>query len=173
MVASHTPFRANAAVLGRLAISQSSTSGRSWRAVHILAANCACSRAVAEHLIARGPLRNLKETIVLVGTDHELQRRLQSAAIAVTSMSADEAGGRYGLHGAPWLVFIGPDGAIRYAGGYSAERNARDGYQDVRLWNTLRAGGATAPLPAYGCAVGKRLQRNIDPLGVKYTNFGS
>ncbi|MBC7928520.1 MAG: hypothetical protein H7039_22990 [Bryobacteraceae bacterium] len=167
MVATHMPFRADEDALANLGTSQNPASP-SWQAVHVLAAGCGCSRKIAEHLVARGTLPDLQETVVLVGSDPEMQRRLEQAAIRVRPMTIDDAVNRYRLTTAPWLVFVGTDGSVRYAGGYSAERNVRDGYQDARLWNTLRMGGSAQALPAFGCATGRELQKKVDPLGFKY-----
>ena len=167
LMASHLAFRADEPALGRLA-SRIGGAHRSWSAIHVLAAGCACSRGVAEHLIERGPLPNIQESAVLVGHDAAVEGRLRSAKIQFTILTPDEAVSRYDLHGAPWLVFIAPGGDLRYAGGYSSERNVRDGYQDVRIWDALRRGEAARALPAYGCALGRRLQKRVDPLGLKY-----
>ncbi len=143
----------------------------SWQAVHVLASDCACSRAVADHLVQRGTLLQLHESVVLIGDDRGLQAKLVEAGFPVQPVSVEEAAAHYHLRSAPWLFFVAPSGQIRYAGGYAAERDARSGYRDVAIWNALRAGQLAEPLPAYGCAIDKRIQRAIDPLGLKYELF--
>ncbi|MBV9267104.1 MAG: hypothetical protein JO061_13120 [Acidobacteriaceae bacterium] len=172
-IASHTPFQANEYGLARLAISQRSSAVRGWTAVHVLAAGCACSRKVAEHLIARGRVAGLRDAVVLVGQDPEVMSKLQLAGIATEYMSPEDAANRFHLRGAPWLMFVDSDGKVRYAGGYSSTRDVRDGYQDLRIWSTLRSGGTLAALPAYGCAIGQQMQARIDPFGLKYGKLGS
>lgn len=116
----------------------------------------------------RGPLPNLDESVLLVGQDLEMERDLKKTGIIVRSVTPSEAAEQYHIRSVPWLVFVGPNGIIRYAGGYSPERYPRSGYLDIQLWNALRTGANPVPLPAYGCAIAQQLQRRLDPLGLKY-----
>ena len=169
-MASHVPYRIDQAGLTKLLQGRRTSGAGSWRAVHILAGGCACSRAVAQHLIARGSLAGLEETVIVAGKDSVLEHELTAAHISVEAMPPAEASEKYKIHGAPWLVFVAPGGEIRYAGGYATDRNATAGYEDVRLWSKVRRGLHETALPAYGCAVGRHLQEQIDPLGLKYGN---
>lgn len=89
MVASHIPFRANEDVLASLASDYAPAHG-SWQAVHVLASDCACSRAVADHLVQRGTLLQLHESVVLIGDDRGLQGKLVKGRL---SCSTDLGGG--------------------------------------------------------------------------------
>ncbi|MBC7926613.1 MAG: hypothetical protein H7039_13235 [Bryobacteraceae bacterium] len=139
-----------------------------WQAVHVIAAGCNCSLAVADYLVNRRPLKHLKERVVIAGSDELLLARLAKSSFSVTTLPAEEAANRYHLRGAPWLIFLSPDGKVAYAGGYAATAAALDGYQDARIWEQLQAGSSVRELPAFGCVTGRRLQRAIDPLGLKY-----
>lgn len=167
MVSSHLAFRADDSALGALA-SKLASGRNGWNAVHILASECPCSRAVADYLIRRGSVSNLHEAVVLIGENPRLEKGLRQAGFPVQRVSPEEVAERFHVEGAPWLVFMEPGGAVRYAGGYAAERNARGGYRDMQIWKALEAGQTVASLPAFGCAIGQRLQRAIDPLGLKY-----
>jgi hypothetical protein len=168
MMASHTPFQANPDGLSYLAREMGTARG-SWQAIHLLSTTCSCSRGVAEHLIARGPMPHLKEQIVLAGNDHALVRRLTLAGFAVRSVDPETIADRYHVAGAPWLVFVSPQGELRYQGGYTPA-HARNDYQDQQLWADVSSGRSVEPLPVLGCALGKRLQHTLDPLGIKYSN---
>lgn len=168
MMASHTPFQANQDGLTYLAHEMGTAKG-SWQAIHLLSTTCSCSRGVAEHLIARGPMPNLKEQIVLAGNDDVLARRLRLAGFPVRSMNPEIIADRYHVAGAPWLMFVSPQGDLRYQGGYTPA-HARNDYHDQQVWADLSSGRAVEPLPVLGCALGKRLQRTLDPLRIKYSN---
>lgn len=166
-VASHLPFAADLRGFARLTELEGSPA-HCWRAVHILAAGCGCSNKVAQHLVARGPIAGLHESVLLVGSDPRIGDLLRGSRLALQIITAVEAEERYHLDGAPWLVMIDPDDSIRYAGGYSRDRNAADGYQDAAIWNAVSSGRSFGSLPAFGCAVSHRLRTTIDPLGLKY-----
>ena len=173
-IAAHMPLQQDRVSLTKLvtalAPAAQPASIGAWTALHVLASDCACSRAVADHLIRRGSLPNLREKVLLVGDDRTLAQRLRSASFAVEMLGAEEASARYNLRGVPWLIFLDPAGKVRYAGGYSGHRDARSSLRDVEIWNTLTSGHRSDPLPVYGCAVGQRLRAQIDPLGIKYGN---
>lgn len=168
LLASHTPFRANPDGLSYLAREMGTAKGN-WQAIHLLSTTCSCSRGVAEHLIARRPISNLKEEIVLAGHDDTLTNRLRTAGFSVQTVDPEIVADRYHVAGAPWLVFVSPEGDIRYQGGYTPA-HARSDYRDEEIWADLSSGHTVAPLPVLGCALGKRLQHTIDPLGLKYSN---
>ena len=52
---------------------------------------------------------------------------------------------------------------IAYMGGYGA-----GSYRDAVIWRQVQAGSAPSPLAVFGCAVGRRVQRELDPLSWKY-----
>lgn len=168
MMASHTPFRANPDGLAYLAREFAPANGR-WQAIHLLSISCSCSRGVAEHLIARRPMADVQEQIVLAGTDAQLAHRLSAAGFLVRNVDPEVIAQRYHVAGAPWLVFVSPQGEIQYQGGYTPA-HARSDYQDQHVWASLASGHRVQSLPVLGCALGKRLQHTLDPLGLKYPN---
>ncbi len=168
LLASHMPFQANPDGLSYL-VREVGTANGSWQAIHLLSTTCSCSHGVAEHLIERGPMSNLKERVVLAGNDATLAHRLVAAGFPVRTMNPETIAERYHIAGAPWLVFVSPRGDVRYQGGYTPG-HARSNYQDQQIWANLASGRSVDPLPVLGCALGKRLQRTLDPLGLKYSN---
>jgi hypothetical protein len=168
-LASHLPFARD--LNGFKNVVFSTNTPKTWRAVHVLAAGCGCSRGVAEHLASRGPISGLHESVLLIGSDSVIMRLVARTTFSSKVIQPRDAAERLHLQGAPWLVIIAPDDSIRYAGGYSSDRNARGGYLDAAIWKAVSAGESYRSLPAFGCAVSERVQRAIDPLGLKYSLY--
>lgn len=156
LMAAHVPASVDPSGLPALLSRESGRYGE-WQAVHVIAAGCHCSLAVADYLLTRRPLQHLNERVVIAGSDEVLRAKLAKSSFSVTTLPAGEAADRYHLRGAPWLVFVSPDGKVAYAGGYAATADARDGFQDARIWEQLQAGSAVRELPAFGCVTGRRL----------------
>lgn len=106
---------------------------------------------------------------MLAGNDDTLLHRLTMAGFPVRTVSPEIIAEQFHVAGAPWLVFVSPAGDVRYQGGYTPA-HARSDYQDQQIWASLSNGRTVEPLPVLGCALGKRLQRTLDPLGLKYPN---
>jgi hypothetical protein len=112
-----------------------------WLALHVLYAECACSQGSAsDERVAALAAKGLRVT------------RLTPAELAALSIEA-----------APLLIVAGPDGRVRYAGGYS-ERKQGPEPRDVEIVRALRAGDETTSLPLFGCAVSEGLRRTLNPL---------
>ena len=138
-----------------------------WMAVHVLSGGCGCSGRVLEHLVERRPMEGLREKILFVGEPTELLRRAVAAGFTVESLTGDELAARYRIEAAPLLLVADPGGELRYSGGYT-ERKQSPTIGDVSVLSRLRAGERVAPLPLFGCAVSRHLQKTLDPLGLKY-----
>lgn len=167
LMSQHQPFRVAEKV--PLALLRPSPPG-SWRAVHILSGSCGCSQRVMEHLVHRHPLNGFEEEVTVIddGTPYlpdspRLLVQLQNAQIPVRHLRLEDLPRDAGLYGVPMLVVVSPPGRILYAGGYGTPEN------DVKLLQRLRAGQHPAPLAVVGCAVGRTLQRKVDPFQVKYS----
>lgn len=137
-----------------------------WMAVHVLSAECGCSQRVLEHLVARGPVSGMREKVLFIGEPTALTRRARAAGFTVDLLTGDELAARYRLEAAPLLVVADPRDEVRYLGGY-AERAGSPVIEDTSVFARLRAGESVAPLPIFGCAVSRRLQKTLDPLGLK------
>jgi hypothetical protein len=138
--------------------------------LHVLAADCECSRAVAEHLVGRGANENEREVVWIVGDAGRLRDRLEHEGYRTDVVSADAVQESLGVAGAPVLfVYERDSDAVLYAGGYAPRRPSRPGDVQVgAIVSAVRAGESPRPHPAYGCIVGSDLRRRVDPLGLQY-----
>jgi len=93
----------------------------------------------------------------------ELLTRLAKEGFAVNHIEAASLPPAAGLRGVPLLVLAGPEGSVRYSGGYGG-----NGDQDAVLLREIEAGHEIKPLAVVGCAVGSRLRRSADPFHLKY-----
>lgn len=140
--------------------------GASWRATHALYADCACSSRVLDHLIARGEQPDLEDHVVLIGDAAADAARARAAGLDVEVVDEATAAERYGLESAPLLLVAGPDGILRYVGGYTDRKQAL-AIQDLAIIARLQHDQPAAALPVIGCAVSARLKSWVDPLGLK------
>jgi hypothetical protein len=136
--------------------------------VHVIYADCSCTRALFRHLMARGPFPGAEEAVLFVGTDLRKQESARRAGYSFTAVSAQELALRFGLEAAPVLIMIDSAGTLRYAGGYYAHPATITPLDD-RIYAQLASGAAVEPLPVFGCAVSRRLQESLNPLGAVYS----
>lgn len=157
----HQPFTLPNGSISSVALT---APAHTWRVLHLLAADCGCSRKVFEYLAGRAPLQNITEEIVFIGPAEKFpsRDRLVALGFRVNTVRPEDVQ-QYGLTGVPLLVFISPKDEIAYMGGYGA-----GSYRDAAIWSELQAGSVASPLPVLGCAVGNRLKRELDPLSWKY-----
>jgi hypothetical protein len=132
--------------------------------VHVIYAECSCTRALFAHLVARRPFPGAEETVLFVGADRAKQESAKRAGFAFVTVSAQELGFRFGLEAAPVLIVFDSAGQLRYAGGYYAHP-ATITPLDERIYAQLAARSKVEPLPVFGCAVSSRLQKSLNPLG--------
>jgi hypothetical protein len=136
-----------------------------WMAVHVLYAECRCSQRIAEHLLATERPAGVREHVLLVGTDADLEGRFAAHGFVVTKTDATELAAKFHVEAVPLLVVIAPDGTVRYAGGYTASKQGPDP-SDLRILSEVRGGQSVAALPVFGCAVARDLQSTLNPLGL-------
>jgi hypothetical protein len=142
-----------------------------WLVVHVMYADCGCSQRLLTQLIARHALPDVRERVVLVGHDEAMAARLRDAGFAFEEVTASELAERYRAESAPMLMVASPAGALVYAGGYADRKRGPD-TKDVDVVRRLQRGERVQRLPLYGCAVSKKLQGELDPLGLKYPRNG-
>jgi hypothetical protein len=136
-----------------------------WMAVHVLYAECQCSQRIAEHLLAGNRPPDLAERVLLIGRDADLEARFAAARIAVVRTDENDAAVDYHVSAVPLFVVVGPDGVVRYAGGYT-ERKQGPNPRDLEILADARAGREIPTLPVFGCAVSARLRSTLNPLGL-------
>ena len=142
-----------------------------WRAVHVMYRDCACSRRTIDHLLASSRPAQLAELVVMVDDDGKPgadDARLRAAGFAVHVITPDQLRGRYHLEAAPVLVVMSPGGELDYIGGYNRHKQS-SAYEDVAIIDDLRLGGNVSTLPVFGCATSARLANLVDPLHLART----
>jgi hypothetical protein len=137
--------------------------------VHVIYAECSCSRALFAHLVARRSFPGAEEAILFVGADASKQELARRAGFTFTTVSSEDLSLRFGLEAAPVLIVLNPAGQVRYAGGYYAHP-ATITPLDERIYAQLETGAKVEPLPVFGCAVSSRLQKSLSPLGMPYSS---
>jgi hypothetical protein len=143
-----------------------------WLAVHVLYAQCRCSRRIVRHLASSARPTGVREKVLLVGSNPEIAedlRALAARSFQIIDTSAAELRDRYHVQAAPLFVVLGPDGAVRYTGGYTPRKQGLD-IQDLTILSGLVANEKTLELPVFGCAVSRELQRLLDPLSLRAPN---
>jgi hypothetical protein len=132
--------------------------------VHVIYAECSCSRALFAHFIQRHPFPDTEEAILFVGVDRKKEESARSVGFNFTSVSAEELAFRFGLEVAPVLIVFDSAGRLLYAGGYY-DHPAAIAPLDRRIYAQLTAGTRVEPLPIFGCAVSYHLKGSLNPLG--------
>jgi hypothetical protein len=160
------PRPANDAALAQaVSLLRGSDGAGRWMTVHVLYADCPCSKLVAEHVLAGVRPDGVIERVLLIGHDADLEGRFRAMGLPVATVSEDEAATRFHVVAAPTFVVVAPDGTVRYVGGYTARKQGPSP-QDLTILASERAGRDVAPLPIFGCAVSARLRHSLNPLGL-------
>ncbi len=149
----------------RVAALIAGTGQPTWRAIHALYADCACSSRILDHLIARGPQPGFTDHVLLIGDAPRDLARARAAGIAVEAVDDATAARTYGIESAPLLLVADPEGGLRYLGGYTDRKQSLD-IQDLTLIARAQQGELASTLPIIGCAVSARLKAWVDPLGL-------
>jgi hypothetical protein len=142
---------------------------KSWLAVHVLYAQCRCSRRIVKHLASSPRPAEVREKVLLVGTNPEIAPDLDALSargFQIVATNAVELRDRYHVQAAPLFMVLGPDGAVRYTGGYTRRKQGPD-IEDGTILRELVAEKKTLELPVFGCAVSRELQRLLDPIALK------
>jgi hypothetical protein len=160
------PRPANDAALAHVMSSLRGLDGAGlWMTVHVLYAECSCSKLVAEHILAGGRPPGVIERVILIGREADLEARLGKMGLPVTRVTEDEAATRFHVVAAPTLVVLAPDDTVRYVGGYTERKQGPDP-RDLAILASARAGNQVPSLPIFGCAVSANLRASLNPLGL-------
>ena len=166
-----TPVETDPAVAAAIDAAREPADRGRWLVVHVMYADCGCSQRLLTQLVTRRALPDVRERVVLVGHDEALGARLRNAGFGFEELTAEELAQKYRAESAPMLMVANPAGALVYAGGYSDRKRGPE-TKDVEVVRQLQRGERVARLPLYGCAVSKKLQGELDPLGLKYPRNG-
>ncbi|HMJ15092.1 MAG TPA: hypothetical protein VK524_26945 [Polyangiaceae bacterium] len=148
---------------------RSTNDAKRWLAVHVLYAQCRCSRRILQHLATSPRPGQVREKLLLVGWNEELAptlRQIAARGFEITRTTPAELRDRFHVEAAPLLLVVEPQGTVRYAGGYT-ERKQGPNPLDREIITKLIAHRAADPLPPFGCAVSKELQEILDPLALR------
>jgi hypothetical protein len=123
-----------------------------------------------KHLLARHQFPGVAEQVLIVEGDEsilagsdELSASLAEQGFSVTRIAAKNLPTNTNLRGVPLLVVASPKNEIVYSGGYGSR-----GDEDGAVFQRVRTGARMNALPILGCAVGRRIRRQADPIGLKY-----
>lgn len=130
--------------------------------LHVLSAGCRCSQRIAAHLTSTTRPAGVTETVLLLGEDPALEKRLASRGFVVKH-ATDDGLAAWHIPAVPLLVVGAADGSLPYVGGYTTTKQGYD-VHDLELI-AAAAHGRPTPLPLYGCAVSEGLKRDLDPTG--------
>lgn len=139
-----------------------------WLAVHVLYAECRCSRRILEHLASSTRPVGVQEKLLLVGTPEQAtaaRRLVGLRGFEVVKTNPEALWARFHIQAAPLLLVADPGDVVRYAGGYS-ERKQGFALLDTEIIRELVTKRQPAELPLFGCAVSKELQGVLDPVSV-------
>ena len=134
-----------------------------WRVVHFMYRECACSRRTIDHLVSAPRPAGLHELAVVVddaGKPGPEDARLRAAGIAVVVVTPEMVHQLYHLEAAPVLAVMTPDGEVVYLGGYNRHKQSA-AYEDLAIIADLRAHHSARALPVFGCATSERLSRAL------------
>ncbi len=139
-------------------------------AVHVIYENCSCTDSLMDHLMERSALPWVREVILFVGRGHEDLLGLEAAGFELHMTSQDKLVQDFSIESAPVLIAVDSDGSLLYVGGYYRFPAAVRPLDQKILSHVLVESRSmpSLPLPVYGCAVDKKLQEALDPLGLLY-----
>ncbi len=144
--------------------------GNAPLAWYVLGSDCGCSASVAGDLVKRGPQRDWREQVWLVGDEPEIESRLRQVGFSVARIAPEELARTHRIHGAPWLALFDRGGQLTYSGGYARSRPGLPGAFNVsfELMTAVARGQPVENLPSYGCATSEALRERLDPLHLRF-----
>jgi hypothetical protein len=171
------PALADEKLTATLSARLASKNGR-WSVFHVLYQGCACSSRVLSHLIERRARTDVDESVIYAhdaddsaaataATLSTTAANVRGAGFLFEALTPSELAARYQIESAPLLLVADPQGAVRYAGGYTDRSGAKQ-ISDIAIIDRTSHGDVPRSLPIFGCAVSRRLQGAVDPLGLKY-----
>ena len=135
--------------------------------LHVLGANCGCSKKVSQYLESRVLSSHVQEKILIVEGSLENESELVKKGIEIERLTPEELKTKYGIESAPQLFVLNSDGRSLYAGGY--KKNEDTQFKDIEILASIEKGERPISYPVFGCAFGKKLKDQMDPLKFKYT----
>jgi hypothetical protein len=138
-----------------------------WLVLHVILDDCKCSQQVLDHLLSSPRPFGVAERVVLISEQPSaMAASITAHGFDLDVVSPDELVAKYHVEVAPLLVIADPGDNVRYVGGYTPRKQAAD-VRDLAVITAIRRGEAVEPLPTFGCAVGRALTDQVDPLGIR------
>lgn len=150
------------------------TSGQQWSLTHVLGTGCKCSDVVAGHLLKRGARSDVRESVVIIGSDTLLKLALVDRGFSVQEKNEKGLDESISATGVPFLIVADGDSRVRYSGGYGDHKIVRGSpIRDLDILQDLQSGRKADKYPIFGCATSLKYQSLLDPFKVKYRNSRS
>lgn len=140
---------------------------------HVLSEGCRCSDIVRDHLLARGPISGISETVIFLTaktSPQQLQSRFEQRGFHFQTKEK-EAYAQFNSQatGVPFMTVSSPQQSLLYAGGYGSHKILLgQDIQDVKIITQIQANRNPAHLPIFGCATSLKYQNLLDPFSIKY-----
>ncbi len=131
--------------------------------VHLLTEECGCSQIIAEYLIQRGKIDDVKEFVYFIGQSKEYKQDLEAKGFII-----EEIENQF-IQGVPMLSIFSKDGELKYSGGYSQSIiTPITKIQDKKILSQIKKNISSEKFVVQGCATSKSIIGQIDPLRIKY-----
>lgn len=132
---------------------------------HILTKECGCSEIIFEYLIERGAQSETQENVLLLEPSPDWEKELTKKGFNV-SYSKEVKGF---VSGVPMLIIFNKNGEIKYTGGYANKIiTPITQILDLTILKNVKENLNKQQYAVRGCAVNKKLQKELDPFGLKY-----
>ncbi|MBC77095.1 MAG: hypothetical protein CME64_13865 [Halobacteriovoraceae bacterium] len=151
----------------------SKKSAKDTNVVHFLTPSCSCSKVIKEDLLKRTPLSSeiIQEKVVLIDDfDRHFTKALLAKGYNVLNISYESLSTEIpeAVNAVPMLVIHDKKNHLQYAGGYS--KNTITPLTKIDIKSLIKKSKSIdhKEYPVRGCAVSKKYQALLDPMGVKY-----
>lgn len=137
---------------------------------HFITPACSCSQQVYKHLLSRKPLEN-ELAIIIDDNELEFEKNLKAKGYKVQLIETKKLDAEKAdmIKGVPLLVIYDNNLETQYVGGYSDKSITPFTKINIQSFlNNIEKKRKIASMPVIGCAVSKKYQKLLDPLGLKY-----
>lgn len=141
--------------------------------IHFLTPSCSCSKIIKEDLLLRRPLnsKTIQEKVVLIDDfDRHFTKELNSRGYEVLNINYETLSKELpdAISAVPMIAIHDKDRRLQYVGGYSESTITPLTKIDLKKLINISKSKNKREHKVKGCAVSKKYQALLDPLGVKY-----
>ena len=139
-------------------------------AIHFISENCSCSTHLINHLIERGHSKKVHEKVIVLGNLRQEKKQLEKAGYEIERISYQEAYENEYFAATPLFVVFDMKKNIKYMGGYTQNTiTPLSKIYDTEIFEiAANEKNVAKDFPIKGCANSKKIQKLIDPFGLKY-----